>query len=75
MDDQPATEGWAFPLRARTCHYFRKGKSLCGVWSNHTGPMTKNQSLEPSPDDCAHCRKSVNKMMRDSEGKKSNHAE
>lgn len=52
-------EGWARPLNSKKHHFFRDGASVCGKW------MLFSKDLEPdtfkSPDDCAACRKKLEK--------------
>lgn len=56
--------GWARPLNSRRHHFFKAGEitSICGKW------MLYSDNREPdtfeSPDDCASCRKKINKEAK-----------
>ena len=54
MKKQKHPEGWAFPGRARKCHYFVGGKALCRQWV-FGGPLEEGN--DDSPDNCTQCVK------------------
>lgn len=56
--------GWARPINANKHHYFKENEmtSICGKW------MLFSDNREPdtfeSADDCAACRKKINKEIK-----------
>lgn len=54
------TEGWGWPGNSRKAHYFKMGEatSVCSRWL-YGGSRTAGDFK--SPDDCAPCRKWVDK--------------
>ncbi|MFA5559935.1 MAG: hypothetical protein WDA59_10885 [Methanofastidiosum sp.] len=55
-------EGWTWLSNSPKWHYFRNGQSLCGKWGllgNHELEQGKNNS----PDNCAICRKKLEKEI------------
>jgi hypothetical protein len=67
MSDE-LTEGWAFPSwDARKCHYYGEDRrSLCGKWA-YVAALAPPPGLQPdegaSPDDCAACRRKLDKRL------------
>ncbi|HDX3854813.1 TPA: hypothetical protein RXP54_003056 [Escherichia coli] len=59
MNSLPA--GWARPLVARKHHFFKTGEniSICGRWL-YLAHNREPDTFE-SPDDCAECRRRLNK--------------
>lgn len=57
-------KGWAFPGTSRKAHYFGTDeRSLCGRWSCMWMPPAafEPETGKPSRDDCAGCRRKVDK--------------
>lgn len=62
----PVFEGWGFPRDSRKAHYFRDTMSLCRKFGFYRGPLEPEGVWDggvpkPSPDDCAPCRKALNR--------------
>ncbi|QRU18700.1 hypothetical protein I6K36_24100 [Klebsiella pneumoniae] len=53
--------GWARPINANKHHFFLEGEvtSICGRWM-YFG-IDREPDMFESPDDCAACRRKVNK--------------
>jgi hypothetical protein len=51
-------EGWGKPARTKKWHYFVGIRSLCGRWA-YRGEL--EQGNDDSPDNCAACRKKLEK--------------
>lgn len=53
--------GWSRPLNSKKHHYFEEGssESICGKWLFFGG--SREPDTFESPDDCAACRKKLNK--------------
>ena len=61
MTDSPEEErvGWGFPGASRKAHYFDGDLiALCGKWM-YSGPLEPDEGT--SKDDCAACRKKLDK--------------
>jgi len=54
-------EGWGWPGLSRKAHYFVNSISLCCHWA-YTGPL--EQGKDNSPDNCAACRKKLEKRNK-----------
>lgn len=67
MADEGPTEGWGVIRPGdRKAHYYRKGMSLCrriGFYSGYIEPADDTKSTI-SPDDCAACRKILDREAR-----------
>ncbi|RLI41370.1 hypothetical protein DRO59_07110 [Candidatus Bathyarchaeota archaeon] len=61
MSKSKVKEGWGFPLNSRKAHYFVNGRSLCGKWL-FFGEL--EQGNDGSPDNCAVCKKLLQKRKR-----------
>lgn len=61
MTETPPVEGWGFTGTSRKAHYFRDGRSLCGKWGFRRSSAPHEPDTGPSPDDCAACRKALDK--------------
>jgi hypothetical protein len=55
LDHPDQSEGWAHPTPASKCHYFREGKSLCGVHLLRPDQKVAGALDEGCPDDCRGC--------------------
>jgi len=68
MSDLAASDfgkGWADPWHGRKAHWFNdEGRSLCGKYGSmgFTGDRF-DVSLDPSPDDCAPCRRKLDRLI------------
>lgn len=60
VDDGDKVGGWGFPDQSRKAHYFVDSMALCGRWW-FRGTLTPNQSEAKSPDDCAACRRKLDR--------------
>lgn len=58
--DATVTEGWAFPANSRKAHYMRDTMALCRKYGFYRGPLQPDNG-KPSKDDCAACRKALDK--------------
>lgn len=58
-DKQP--EGWGWPRSGRKAHYFVGMESLCRQYMFFKGDMEPDNG--PSPDDCAPCRRALEKRQ------------
>lgn len=58
----PLPAGWAFPHGATKAHYFEAEgtRSLCGRWGQFDGRV-RTPDDHRSPDDCASCRRKVDR--------------
>lgn len=56
MSDLYKTGGWGFPGGSRKAHFFREAMSVCRRWGFYFGALEPDNG-KPSPDDCAACRK------------------
>lgn len=54
-------EGWAFPLKCRSAHYFIDGTSLCKRWGFLGSCEGAKGADITGPDDCLKCRAELNK--------------
>jgi len=62
-------EGWGNPLNARTSHYFRGGRSLCGGWLCFSPVWDAHQELgeEATKGTCKACwRKRAAEVKKES---------
>jgi hypothetical protein len=55
------SEGWTYLYNSPKWHYFRGGRSLCGKWLLLLGGGELEQGNIGSPDNCAKCRKLLEK--------------
>jgi hypothetical protein len=49
------TEGWMKLDNAKTWHYFREGRSLCGKWMAFSQDYDETENID-SPDNCKACK-------------------
>lgn len=56
-------EGWAPCYGSRKWHYFVEGRSLCRNFGL-LGRVELEQGLDNSPDNCAVCRKKLEKIKK-----------
>lgn len=54
-------DGWRFPYASQKAHYFEGITSLCGKWM-FLGETQAGADAPPSPDDCAACRRKLDKL-------------
>lgn len=58
-------EGWVHLSNDRRWHYFRMGRSLCGRYGlKPSGAYLFEADGEPSPEDCALCRRKLEKEKK-----------
>lgn len=58
--------GWGYPtMTARKAHCFVKEthRSLCGKYAWIRGEYDEGDPAEPTPDDCAACRRKLNSLI------------
>lgn len=61
MTDEKPKEGWNWLINSPKWHYFKSdGVSLCGRWIMFSN--TFEQGNDNSPDNCAACRKKLQKL-------------
>ena len=64
-------EGWTWLTNSKKWHYFVDGRSLCGgfmVFANMQGELV--QGNNDSSDNCASCKKKLQKRLNKNEEKK-----
>lgn len=60
MTEEQLKEGWTFVIGSPKWHYIKDHRSICGRWLMPGNP-TLEQGNDDSPDNCASCRKKLEK--------------
>ena len=55
-------EGWMKLDNAKTWHYFREGRSLCGKWMSFSHDYDETENID-SPDNCKACTNKRSKEL------------